>query len=112
VFYPNYRGSTGRCVAFSKLGQADCGGAEFDDLVDAVRHLVDMGLVDEDRVGITGGSYGGFTAAWGATALTEHFAAAVMFVGISDQISKAGTTDVPQQMYLVHSRRWPWEHWD
>jgi dipeptidyl aminopeptidase/acylaminoacyl peptidase len=112
VFYPNYRGSTGRGVEFSKMGQADYAGAEFDDLVDAVDHLVETGLVDRERVGITGGSYGGFAAAWGATALSEHFAASVMFVGISDQISKAGTTDIPHEMHLVHSRRWPWEHWD
>jgi len=113
VFYPNYRGSTGRGVAFSKLDQADYAGAEFDDLVDGVEHLVKMGLVDRDRVGVTGGSYGGFASAWCATALTEHFAASVMFVGISEHISKFGTTDIPNEMYLVHARRLPWEgHWD
>jgi dipeptidyl aminopeptidase/acylaminoacyl peptidase len=112
VFFPNYRGSTGRGVAFSKLGQADYGGREFDDLVDAIEPLVASGLVDRAKVGITGGSYGGFAAAWGATKLTEHFAASVMLVGISDQIAKAGTTDIPNEMHLVHSRRWPWEHWD
>ncbi|MCA9150121.1 MAG: S9 family peptidase, partial [Planctomycetales bacterium] len=56
VFYPNYRGSTGRGVAFSKLGQADAAGKEFDDLIDGVDHLIEMGLVDRQRVGITGGS--------------------------------------------------------
>jgi len=113
VFYPNYRGSTGRGVEFSKMGQADYAGAEFNDLVDAIDHLVKAGLVDEERVGITGGSYGGFASAWGATALSRHFAASVMFVGISDHISKAGTTDIPKEMNLVHARRWPWEgHWD
>ena len=35
-----------------------------------------------------------------------------MFVGISDQVSKFGTTDIANEMYLVHSRRWPWEDWD
>jgi len=112
VFYPNYRGSTGRGVAFSKRGQADYAGGEFNDLVDGIGHLVDMGLVDEQRVGVTGGSYGGFASAWCATALTEHFAAAVMNVGISDQISKFGTTDIPNEMFLVHARRWPWDYWD
>ncbi len=115
VLYPNYRGSTGRGVAFSKLDQADYAGPEFDDLVDGARHLVDQGLIDEKRIGVTGGSYGGFASAWCATALTEHFAASVMFVGISDHISKAGTTDIPNEMHLVHSRHWPWEseeRWD
>src|SRR5262249_52975405 len=46
IFYPNYRGSTGRGVAFSKMGQGDPAGKEFDDLIDAVDHLVAMGLVD------------------------------------------------------------------
>ncbi|MCZ6683616.1 MAG: S9 family peptidase, partial [Planctomycetota bacterium] len=111
-FYPNYRGSTGRGVAFSKKGQSDYAGKEFDDLIDAIDHLVDAGLVDRDRVGVTGGSYGGFASAWCATYHTERFAASVMFVGISDQVSKFGTTDIPNEMYQVHSRRWPWEDWD
>ncbi len=112
VFYPNYRGSTGRGVEFSKLGQADTGGKEFDDLVDAISHLVDRGLVDKTRVGITGASYGGFASAWAATKLTEHFAASVMLVGISDQISKAGTTDIPDEMEASHTRRWAHDYWE
>jgi len=112
VFHPNYRGSTGRGVAYSKLDQGDQAGPEFDDLVDGVTHLVKIGLVDERKVGITGGSYGGFASAWGATKLTKHFAASVMFVGISDQISKAGTTDIAREMNLVHARKWPWNEWD
>ncbi len=112
VFYPNYRGSTGRGVEFSKMGQADAAGAEFDDLVDAVDHLVEIGLVDREKVGITGGSYGGYASAWGATYYSERFAASVMFVGISDNISKVGTTDIPEEMYLVHHRKRLWEDWD
>jgi len=112
VFYPNYRGSTGRGVEFSKLSQGRYGQEEFDDVVDGVRHLVSIGLVDEKRVGITGGSYGGYASAWGATKLTDVYAASVMFVGISEQISKFGTTDIPNEMHLVHARCWPWEKWD
>jgi len=119
VLHANYRGSTGRGVAFSKLDQADYAGdpsgekaGEFWDLVDGIDHLVASGLVDRKKVGVTGGSYGGFASAWCATALTEHFAASVMFVGISDHVSKFGTTDIPNEMYLVHARRWPWDHWD
>jgi dipeptidyl aminopeptidase/acylaminoacyl peptidase len=111
VFYPNYRGSTGRGVAFSKLGQNDAAGKEFDDLVDAVDHLVGIGLVDRAKVGITGGSYGGYASAWGATYHTDRFAASVMFVGISDKISKVGTTDIANEEYLVHARKRPWEAW-
>lgn len=111
VFYPNYRGSTGRGVEFSRMGQADYGGKEFDDLIDAVDHLIDTGLVDRDRVGITGGSYGGFATAWCSTKHTERFAAGVMFVGISDQISKSGSTDIPNEMFHVHALKRPWDDW-
>ena len=112
VFLPNYRGSTGYGTAFSKQHQGDYAGKEFDDLVDAVDALVKAGAADRTKVGITGGSYGGYATAWAATALTDYFAAGVMFVGISNQISKFGTTEIPNEMYLVHERRWPWENWD
>ncbi|WP_213995717.1 S9 family peptidase [Arsukibacterium sp.] len=110
-FFPNYRGSTGRGVEFSKLGQNDYAGKEFDDLVDAKKHLVDIGLVDAKKVGITGGSYGGYASAWAATKQTEHFAASVMFVGISNNLSKFGTTDIANEMHLVHARSYPWQKW-
>ena len=111
VFYPNYRGSTGKGVDYSKLGQNDYAGKEFDDLVDFKNHLVGMGLVDTKRVGITGGSYGGYASAWGATKLTKHFAASVMFVGVTNQLSKFGTTDISNEMNLVHARSYPWDKW-
>lgn len=111
VFYPNYRGSTGKGVAFSKLGQGDPAGKEFDDLVDAVNHLVTIGLADRAKVGITGGSYGGFASAWGATYLTEHFAASVMFVGLSNNVSRVGTTDIPNEEFHVHALKRPWDDW-
>ena len=111
IFHPNYRGSTGRGVEFSMKGQNDYAGKEFDDLVDAVDHLVATGLVDKSKVGVTGGSYGGFASAWCATKHTDRFAASVMFVGISDLVSKFGTTDIPNEMYLVHARKQPWDDW-
>jgi len=111
VFFPNYRGSTGRGVAFSKLGQADAAGAEFDDLIDAIDHLIEMGVADEARIGVTGGSYGGYATAWLATRFSERIAAGVMFVGISNKISKFGTTEIPYEEKLVHALSYPWEKW-
>jgi dipeptidyl aminopeptidase/acylaminoacyl peptidase len=87
-------------------------GAEFDDIIDGVDHLVAIGLADKKRVGITGGSYGGYAAAWGATVYTDRFAASVVFVGVTDLVSKVGTTDIPVEMYRVHyAEKWPWEQW-
>lgn len=112
VFHPNYRGSTAYGVDFAKQHQGDYAGKEFDDIVDAKYALAELGVTDPARVGITGGSYGGFASAWGATRYSQEYAASVMFVGISNNISKFGTTDIPNEMYLAHELKWPWEEWD
>ena len=111
VVYPNYRSSTGRGVEFSKIGQNDPAEGEFNDLVDAKRYLVEEGIVDPDRVGITGGSYGGYASMWSASALTEEYAAAVAFVGLSNKISMIGMGDIPNEMHNVHTLAWPWDDW-
>ncbi len=109
VFSPNYRGSTGRGVAFQKSSQGDPAGKEFDDLIDAVDHLIASGLVDKSKVGVTGGSYGGYATAWCSTQYTDTFAAGVMFVGISDKFSKFGTTDIPEEEFNVHALHRVWD---
>ncbi|MDX1670745.1 MAG: S9 family peptidase [Balneolaceae bacterium] len=109
IFYPNYRGSTGRGVEFAMSSQGDLAGAEFDDIVDGVDHLIELGMADPEKVGVTGGSYGGYATGWMATRYTERFAAGVMFVGISDNISKWGTSDIPEELYLVHARQRIWD---
>ena len=109
TFFPNYRGSTGRGLEFAKSSQGDPAGQEFDDCVDAVDHLIELGLVDGDEVGVTGGSYGGYATAWMSTYYSERFAAGVMFVGISDKLSKWGTTDIPEEEYHVHARHRIWD---
>lgn len=112
VFYPNYRGSTGRGFEYIMTSQEDPAGKEFDDIVDGSKHLIDMGLADPDKVGVTGGSYGGYATGWLSTRYSDHFAAGVMFVGISNVVSKWGTTDIPMEEYLVHARKWIWEDYD
>ncbi len=112
VFYPNYRGSTGRGLEYTLSSQGDQGGKEFDDIVDGVDYLVESGLVDKDRVGVTGGSYGGYATGWLSTRYSDRFAAGVMFVGISDHISKWGTSDIPEEMYNVHARSRVWDDYE
>ncbi|TVQ68143.1 MAG: S9 family peptidase [Balneolaceae bacterium] len=109
VFYPNYRGSTGRGIEFIYSSQADLAGKEFDDVVDGVDYLIERGIADPDRIGVTGGSYGGYASAWMSTYYSDRFAAAVMFVGISNNLSKWGTSDIPEELYLVHSRHRMWQ---
>ncbi|MGY6531527.1 S9 family peptidase [Glycocaulis sp.] len=112
IFYPNYRGSTGRGFYFIELDHLDPPGAEFLDIVDGVGYLAEQGLIDPARVGITGGSYGGFASAWGATYASEHFAASAPFVALTDLISFMGNTDIPVEMVDVHFMYYPWQNWE
>ena len=105
VFYPNYRASTGYGVDFALTGYGDPAGVEFDDIADGIDALIEKGFADKDRVGLGGGSYGGYAAAWFSSYYTEKIKAACMFVGISDVISLQGTTDIPYEMLYVHFGR-------
>jgi dipeptidyl aminopeptidase/acylaminoacyl peptidase len=86
VVLANYRGSTGRGQAFTRLNVGDPAGAEFEDIVRGVDHFVRLGLADPKRVGVTGGSYGGYLTGW-AVCTTDRFAAGVMVSGIVDMLS-------------------------
>ncbi len=112
VFYPNYRASTGYGVKFAMEGYEDPAGKEFDDIADGIDYLVKEGIVDKDRVGLAGGSYGGYASAWFATYYTKYVNAVCMFVGISDLISKQGTTDIAYEDMYVHMGKPLEEMWD
>jgi dipeptidyl aminopeptidase/acylaminoacyl peptidase len=109
-WYPNYRASTGYGVQFCKKDHGDPMGREFEDHLDAIDHFDEVGLIDPSHVGIGGGSYGGYTAAWAATRHTERFAAAVSFVPFVDIRTKWMTSDIPWEFYYVHyQEKWPWQ---
>jgi len=112
VFYPNYRASTGYGVDFALQGLEDPAGKEFDDIADGIEYLAAQGFADPDRVGLGGGSYGGYAAAWFATYYTQYVKTVCMFVGISDLISKRGTTDIPYEELYVHSGKKLEDMWD
>jgi dipeptidyl aminopeptidase/acylaminoacyl peptidase len=80
----NFRGSTGYGKAFLNAGDREWGAAMHDDLVDAVRHVVERGWADPARVAIYGGSYGGYAALVGATFTPDLFRCAVDLVGPSN----------------------------
>jgi dipeptidyl aminopeptidase/acylaminoacyl peptidase len=103
TLYPNYRASTGYGVEFALQGYEDAAGKEFDDVADGIDYLVEKGIADPERVGLGGGSYGGYAAAWFSSFYTKYVKAVCMFVGISDLISKRSTTDIPYEELYVHS---------
>jgi dipeptidyl aminopeptidase/acylaminoacyl peptidase len=83
----NFRGSTGYGKRFLNAGNREWGGKMHDDLVDAVRWVVDRGIADPGRVAIYGGSYGGYAALVGATFTPDLFRCAVAIVGPSNLIT-------------------------
>jgi len=102
----NYRGSTGYGKEFLNAGDRQWGAAMHDDLLDAVAHLADSGGVDPDRVGIYGGSYGGYAALLGAAFTPDVFRCAVDLVGPSNLITLISS--VPEywkpQIALFHTK--------
>jgi dipeptidyl aminopeptidase/acylaminoacyl peptidase len=102
VFLPNYRGSTGYGLAHTEAHFGNPAGIEFEDIADGIRHLVDIGVADADRVGLGGGSYGGYAAGWFSSYYTELVRAVAMSVGISNVVSKVGETDIAYEMLYVH----------
>ena len=60
VIAPNPRGSTGYGRAFEDANRKDLGGGDLEDEVAGAKFLVATGYVDPHRIGITGGSYGGY----------------------------------------------------
>ncbi|MBC8315435.1 MAG: S9 family peptidase [Bacteroidales bacterium] len=111
VAYLNYRASTGYGVDFGMEGFMDPAGKEFDDLADGIDYLVVAKGADKERVGMAGGSYGGYASAWFATYYTRYVKAVCVFVGISNLISKRGTTDIAYEEFFVHSGKSLEEQW-
>jgi dipeptidyl aminopeptidase/acylaminoacyl peptidase len=85
VLEPNFRGSTGYGETFRNANVEDSGGGEIDDIAASVQYLVDTGLTDPKRVGISGGSHGGTVVANAVAKLPDTFAAGVEKFGVVDR---------------------------
>jgi dipeptidyl aminopeptidase/acylaminoacyl peptidase len=92
VLFINPRGSTSYGQTFVNAVRGDYGNRDYNDLMDAVDYAISLGWVDEKRLGVTGGSYGGFMTNWIVTR-TDRFAAAVTHRSISNWVSFSGTPD-------------------
>lgn len=94
VFYCNPRGSNGYGSAHRRALHKAWGPVAMEDILAGVDHLIAQGFVDETRLAITGGSYGGYMTSW-IISHTERFAAAVSQRGVYNLSSFYGTSDVP-----------------
>ncbi len=87
VLQPNFRGSTGYGKKFIDAGNKQWGDLMQDDITWGVKYLVDKGIADPKRVGIMGGSYGGYATLAGVTYTPDTYAAAVAIVAPSNLIT-------------------------
>ena len=93
VFMPNPRGSTGHGQDFMEMVVGDMGGADAKDVLAGLDALVERGAADPSRLGLIGGSYGGFMSAWLVTQ-DERFAAAVPISPVTDYASQHWTSNI------------------
>jgi dipeptidyl aminopeptidase/acylaminoacyl peptidase len=112
VYACNPRGSQGYGQAFLTANVADWGEGPMRDVMAGVDALVDDGLADPDRLGVTGGSYGGYLTSW-IVGHTDRFRAAVTCRSVNDMVSQMLSGDIGGPTfglyeYGVH----PWEDWD
>jgi dipeptidyl aminopeptidase/acylaminoacyl peptidase len=95
VLYTNPRGSTGYGEKFLWATWGGWGVKDYEDLMAGVDHVVKKYPIDEKRMGVSGGSYGGFMTNW-VIGHTQRFAAAVSRASISNWVSDYGTADIPR----------------
>jgi len=112
VYACNPRGSQGYGRAFLTANVRDWGDGPMRDVMGGIDALIADGLVDGDRMGVTGGSYGGYLTSW-IVGHTDRFKAAVTCRSVNDLISQMLSGDIGGPTfglyeYGVH----PWEDWD
>ncbi|RIH87530.1 Dipeptidyl aminopeptidase BIII [Calidithermus terrae] len=84
ILQPNIRGSTGYGTAWRDANLKDWGGGDLEDVVAGANYLKSLPYVDPERVGIFGGSFGGFMSFIAVTKRPDVFKVGVPWVGISD----------------------------
>lgn len=94
ILRPNIRGSCGYGKAYRHTIFQEWGGMDMEDISAGIDFLSGQGIIDPDKIGIMGWSYGGYLAAWAALR-TRRFKAASIGSAITNLVSMIGTTDIP-----------------
>jgi dipeptidyl aminopeptidase/acylaminoacyl peptidase len=93
VLMPNPRGSTGRGRAFLEAVIGDMGGEDARDDLAGVDALIERGDADPERIGVTGGSYGGYMSCW-LPVVDQRFKAAVAISPVTDYYSQHWNSNI------------------
>ncbi len=108
VVFSNPSGSSGNGDVFADI-TGEYGGRDYEDIMNVMDEAIERyDFIDEGRLGVTGGSYGGFMTNW-VIGHTDRFEAAVSFRSISNWISKFATTDIGYYFVDDQIRADPWE---
>jgi|GEM_PF-1314342 len=101
VFQPNYRGGLAYGQKYLHANKYDLGGIDYRDIISGVNSLIRAGIVDEQRMGVTGGSYGGYMTNW-VIGHDTRFRAAVSEFGIWNLMTDFGCSSQRcwETMYL------------
>ncbi len=94
VFAPNPRGSSGYSDQFSQAARYDLGGNDYRDIMAGVNYIISKGYVDTAKMGVTGGSYGGYLTDW-IISQSQRFKAAVSMYGIFNLITDWSNSNQP-----------------
>ncbi|MEO0249901.1 MAG: S9 family peptidase [candidate division WOR-3 bacterium] len=106
VAYTNPRGSKGYGEAFAAAIKGDWGNRDFKDLMSVADYLASLPYVDRERMGVAGGSYGGYMTNW-IIGHTDRFKAAITDRSVVNLVSMAGTSDFP----YIPDRYWKGNPW-
>ncbi|MDZ7372994.1 MAG: S9 family peptidase [candidate division KSB1 bacterium] len=101
ILAPNPRGSSGYGDRFGQANRYDLGGGDFRDILAGVDQVVRLGVADSNRLGVMGGSYGGYMTNW-IISQTDRFRAAVSMYGIFSLLTDWSNSVQPswEKMYL------------
>ena len=111
VLYLNPRGSSGYGQKFSDGTINEWGGGDYQDLMKGVDYVLEKyKWIDSNRLGVTGGSYGGFMTNWVITQ-TPRFKAAIASASLSNLISFYATS-LYQDLIHVEFKGFPWDNYD
>lgn len=108
VFYPNPRGSTSYGEEFGNLLKNNYPGQDYNDVMDGVDYLVNKGIVDNEKLFVTGGSAGGIMTAW-MIGKNNRFKAAAVVKPVMNWISK---TLVADNYFGYADTRYPGQPWE
>lgn len=115
VLQPNFRGSSGKGLAFAQANKNTWGKGDYEDCITGVDSMIAKGFADQDRLGAFGWSYGGYMTFWILTQ-TDRFKAVSPGAGLTNIYSMYSQNDIQRYLRWFYSDKAPWDatdlYWD